>query len=229
MLDEIKAEIRKHSNPEKAKILSGFFKTGKGEYGEGDMFLGLTVPESRSIAKKFESLPFKDITKLLKSPYHEERLIALLILVRAYQKGGKKNEIFNFYLKNTKYINNWDIVDLTADKIIGKHLLDKPRHMLCKLAKSRNLWERRIAIIATFRFIKNRQFEDTLKISELLLGDKHDLMHKAAGWMLREVGKRDQKAEEGFLRKHYKHMPRTMLRYAIERFPERKRKFYMKK
>lgn len=231
MLDRIKAEIRKHSNPEKAKILSRFFKTGKGEYGEGDIFLGISVPQSRCIAKKFSGLPFRDVKALLKSKIHEERLVALLILVHDYQSGSEKqkNDIFDFYLKNTKYINNWDLVDLSSEKIVGAFVFDKQKDILYRLAKSENIWERRISIVATFHFIKNNQFSDTLKIAELLLGDKHDLIQKAVGWMLREVGKRSLKTEEQFLERHYRSMPRTALRYAIERFPDGKKRSYMKK
>ncbi len=226
-----KKRDEKLANPSKAKVLAGFFKTGKGEYGEGDLFLGLTVPQSRTIAKKFASLTFGSIRELLKSPYHEERLVALLMLAHNYQLGNEeeKERIYSFYLKNTKCINNWDLVDLSAEKIAGAFLLDKRKDILYKLARSENVWERRISIVCTYYFIKNRQFEDTMKISELLLDDKHDLIHKAVGWMLREVGKRNLQAEEEFLKKHCKRMPRTMLRYAIERFPENKRKFYIGK
>lgn len=226
MLSKLKKELKQLANPEKAKIYQRFFKTGRGEYGEGDIFIGLTVPQSRQIAKKYFNLPLEDIKILLESEIHEERLIAILLLVHLYQT-TKGEKIIDFYLSHTKKINNWDLVDLSADKILGAYLLDKDRKILYKLAKSDNLWEKRISIISTFHFIKNNQFQDTLKIAKLLLNDKHDLMHKAVGWMLREVGKRDQKTEEQFLKKHYKHMPRTMLRYAIERFPEKKRKNYL--
>ena len=228
MLTEIKKEILSLSNPQKAKIYQRFFKTGKGEYGEGDIFLGITVPQSRKIAKKYADLKFNEITALLKSKIHEERIIALLILVNNYQKNEEKRKnIFDFYLKSTKYINNWDLVDLTADKILGHYISNKTKDILCKLSKSENLWERRIAIVSTFHFIKNNQFDETLKISKLLLKDKHDLIHKAVGWMLREVGKRSQSTLKTFLRAHYKKMPRTMLRYAIERFSPEERKAYL--
>ncbi len=220
-------DLQKISNPEKAKILQRFFKTGKGQYGEGDIFLGITVPEQRRIAKKYKALDLNEIQKLLLSKIHEHRLTAILILT--YQFLESKEKITKFYLKNTKYINNWDLVDLSADKILGEYLIDKNKDILYKLAKSKNLWEKRISIIATFNFIKNNKFEDALRISEILLNDKHDLIHKAVGWMLREIGKRDLQTEEGFLKKYHKQMPRTMLRYAIERFPDKKRKFYMKK
>ena len=231
---ELSNELRKLANLEKSKVLQKFFKTGKGEYAEGDVFLGLTVPKSRKIAKKYSNIIFQDVESLLSSKIHEERLIALLILVERFNKSPNKKEIFDFYLNNTKYINNWDLVDLTADKIVGNFLFnfskDYPVYkiLLTNLAKSSNLWERRIAIISTFHFIKNNQFNDTLKIAEILLNDKHDLIHKAIGWMLREIGKRSEETEEQFLKKHYKSMPRTMLRYAIERFTQKKREAYLK-
>jgi len=226
-LDDLKLDLRKESDSEKAKILQRFFKTGKGEYGEEDIFLGITVPKQRQIAIKYESLALKDIQLLLKSKIHEERLTALLILVNNYKKSENKSEIYDFYLKNTKNINSWDLVDLSAQVIIGTYLEDKDRSILYKLAKSSNLWERRIAIISTFHFIKNNDFSDALKIAEILLNDKHDLIHKAVGWMLREIGKRDISVLENFLKKNYHSMPRTMLRYAIEKFPEKKRKMYL--
>lgn len=227
-LQELKKEIQSKSNKEKAKLLSGFFKTGKGEYGEGDIFLGITVPESRKLAIKYKSLPLKDVELLIKSKFHEERLIALLLLVHNYEKHPeKREEIYHFYLKNTESINNWDLVDLSCHKIVGKYLLENDRSILFKLVSSNNLWERRIAVISTFAFIRNNDFEDSLKLSEILLQDKHDLMHKAVGWMLREVGKKDVSVLETFLKQHYKQMPRTMLRYAIERFPESTRKAYL--
>ena len=231
MLKLLRSELKNLKNPEKAKIVARFFKTGKGQYGEGDVFLGLMVPVSRSIAIKYKDLNINDIENLLNSKIHEERLIGLLILVHNYKIGDneEKDKIYKFYLKNAKKINNWDLVDLSADKIVGHHLHDKDKSVLHKLAKSENLWERRIAIIATFQFIRNKQFDDAFSVSELLIKDKHDLIQKAVGWMLREIGKRDLEAEERFLLKHYKKMPRTMLRYAIERFEEGKRSFYMNK
>lgn len=232
-LIKLKKEIKKKANPEKAKILQRFFKTGKGEYGEGDVFLGITVPKQRKIAKKYYNLELKDIQKLLDSKIHEHRMIGLFILINKYKKAsleGKK-EIFNLYLENAKRgrINNWDLVDLSTPNIVGNFLLDKNRDILYELAKSDNLWEKRISIISTFAFIRNNDFQDALTISEILLQDKHDLIHKAVGWALREIGKRNQQAEEAFLQKYYKNMPRTMLRYAIEKFDEKKRKFYMGK
>ncbi len=226
---DLTAKLKEMANPEKALIYQRFFKIGEGHYGEGDIFLGLTVPESRKIAKEFLDIKLKDLEKHLSSKFHEERLIALFILIEKYENNKEdKKKIFDFYLKNMKYINNWDLVDTSADKIIGSYLFDKDRSLLYKLAKSKDLWEKRISIIATFYFIKQKEFEDTLKISEILLEDKHDLIHKATGWMLREIGKRDLEAEENFLKKHYKKMPRTMLRYAIEKFPEKKRLAYLR-
>ena len=228
-LNSIKKDLQAESDPLKKKGLSRFFKTGKGEYGEGDIFLGVTVPKMRRVAKKYKELSIDKIQSLLRSPIHEERLTALLILVENFRKADepKKTEIFNLYLKNTKYINNWDLVDLSASRIVGEFLKDKPVDILYTLAKSKSLWERRIAIISTFQFIWEGRFAETLKISKILLTDRHDLIHKAVGWMLREVGKRSFKTEEEFLKKHYKKMPRTMLRYSIEKFPEKLRLRYL--
>lgn len=227
-------DVKALADPVRAKASQRFFKTGIGEYGEGDLFLGLTVPQCRELAKKYQDLSFIDVTKILTSPIHEERLIALLILVERYKKAEKKDKeyIFHFYLAHIVYINNWDFVDLSADKIVGQWLFDNGKtlkiDLLTKLATSDSVWERRIAIMATFRFIKNNLPEETFRVAELLLNDTHDLIHKAVGWMLREVGKRcSVEVEESFLRKHYKNMPRTMLRYAIERFPEKKRLGYL--
>jgi 3-methyladenine DNA glycosylase AlkD len=231
-LTQLKKELKKLANPGQAKILRGFFKTGKGEYGEGDIFLGIKVPVQRKLAEEFKDLKLSDIQRLLNSKIHEERLIALFILVDRYASASSaqvKIKIFSFYLKNAKNINNWDLVDLSAPNIIGNYLSDKPRSILYKLVKSKNLWERRIAVLATFTFIRNNDFKDILKISKMLLRDEHDLMHKAVGWMLRETGKRDEKELKNFLDKYYKKMPRTMLRYSIEKLSEKKRKFYLKK
>ncbi|MCK5096234.1 MAG: DNA alkylation repair protein [Candidatus Pacebacteria bacterium] len=228
----IKKDLHAYIRPNKIAIYQNFFKTGKGQYGEGDIFLGISVPNTRSVAKKYKNTPYEIVEKLLSSKYHEERLLGVLLLVQktlgTKEKGFKK--IVTFYLKNRKGINNWDLVDLSADKIVGKYLYEyqQPKDVLYKYARSKDLWEKRIAILSTFWFIKNNSFEDTLKISEILLRDDHDLIHKAVGWMLREVGKRDQNKEEEFLKRHYKTMPRTMLRYAIEKFPETKRKAYLK-
>ncbi len=228
MIDELIKELQKKSNKEKAKVLQKFFKTGKGEYGEGDVFLGVTVPEQRKIAKKHVQTELDELQQPLASRIHEERLTALLILVEKYNKGNKK-EIFDFYIKNIRNINNWDLVDLTAEKIIGDYLIDKDKGMLYEMAKSKSIWERRIAIVATYRFIKDNKLEDTFAISKMLLKDKHDLIHKAVGWMLREAGKKNLKGLESFLDIHYKEMPRTMLRYAIERMDNEKKNFYIKK
>ena len=229
-LTQIKKEIKKQANPKQAVILQGFFKTGKGEYGEGDVFYGIKVPEQRAIAMQFKDLSLNDLKSLLNSKIHEERLIAAFILVDQYKRGDEKKKkiIFNFYLKNRKGINNWDLVDLSAPKIVGAYLIDREKDLLYKFANSKDLWEKRISIISTQAFIREHFFEDTLNISKILLNDKHDLIHKAVGWMLREVGNRDMETEEEFLKKFYKKMPRTMLRYAIEKFPEQKRINYLK-
>ncbi|GBE19925.1 MAG TPA: DNA alkylation repair protein [Candidatus Pacearchaeota archaeon] len=229
MLDDLKKELQKLSNPKQAKLLQGFFKTGEGQYGEGDIFLGIKVPIQRGVAKRYK-LPLNEIQELLNSKIHEHRLIGLFILISSYKKSNniQRRRIFNFYLKNTKNINNWDLVDLSAPNIVGDYLVNKDRKILYKLTKSNNLWEKRVAVLATFAFIRKKDFKDSLKISKLLLKDTHDLIHKAVGWMLREIGKRNQEVEEEFLKKHYKEVPRTMLRYAIERFPEDKRKKYLK-
>jgi 3-methyladenine DNA glycosylase AlkD len=229
-LTEIKKDIKKNANPQKAELLQRFFKTGPGEYGQGDIFLGIMVPVQRSIAKKYKDLSLKEIKVLLCSDKHEERLIALLILVEQFKKGDdqKKEGIFTFYHLHRKRINNWDLVDLTAHIISGSYLMDKDKSLLYKLAESKTIWDRRIAVMSTFYFIKNNVFDDALCLAEKLLDDKHDLIHKAVGWMLREIGNRDMNTEEGFLEKHYRKMPRTMLRYAIEKFPEKKRLAYLK-
>ena len=229
-LQALKNELKRNANQGKALFLMRYFKTGPGEYGEGDIFLGLTVPVIRKIAKKYYNLELETVESLLHSKFHEERLAAIFILVYSFEKSKEemKRKSFNIYLKNTKYINNWDLVDLSAGRIIGQYLQGKSKKILYKLAKSKNIWERRIAIMATFAFIKNNNFKETLTIAEKLLSDKHDLIHKAVGWMLREIGKGNLKIEENFLKKYYKRMPRTMLRYAIEKFAERKRKLYLK-
>ena len=228
-LAELRKEIKSKYDVERAEHSKRFFKTGKGEYGEGDVFYGLSVPEQRKIVAKFwKDLTLNQCEELLQSKIHEERLVSLLILVKKFEKDiGERKNIFDLYLINSKQVNNWDLVDSSAHKIIGKYLLDKDRAVLYKLARSENLWEKRISIISTFMFIANREFEDSLKISEILLNDKHDLIHKAVGWALREVGKKNQKVEEDFLKKYYKQMPRTMLRYAIEKFEEKLRKEYL--
>lgn len=231
MLTQLKNELRKAADKKRAEVSLRFFKTGKGEYGEGDIFLGVATPKQRAFAKKYADLGTGDLQKLLSSKIHEYRGIALFILILQYKEADAKSKkkIFDFYLKNIENINNWDLVDSSAPQIMGDYLLERNRAVLYQLAKSSNLWKRRISILSTYAFVKNNDFKDALKISEALLEDKHDLIHKVVGWMLREVGNRDQAVEEGFLKKHYKKMPRTMLRYAIEKFKEKKRKFYLKK
>ena len=222
---------RLHSlaNPRDAKFLQGFFRTGPGEYGEGDRFLGIRVPVMRRLAGELHEMPLDQVERLLESQWHEARLLALLLLNDAYERAGPtgRTEIFRRYLRSTARINNWDLVDLSAPNIVGAHLATRPRAKLDKLSRSRNLWERRIAIVATFHFIRIGEFDDTLRIARLLLGDTHDLIHKATGWMLREVGKRDRGRLEAFLDAHAHEMPRTMLRYAIERLPADDRQHYM--
>jgi len=232
MIHNLRKDVQALANPKKAKLVQGYFKTGPGQYGEGDIFLGLTVPQSRSIAVKYKDLAYLEISALLKSKNHEERFIALVILIHNYKYGNEKDrkKIYNFYLKHLRYINNWDLVDLSAHSILGAWLMDKDRKMLLKLATSQNLWSRRIAVVATYHFIKYQKSSAwTFKIAEMLLNDKHDLIHKAIGWMLREIGKNiSHEEEEIFLKKHYKQMPRTMLRYAIEHFDPALRQAYMK-
>ncbi len=228
----LKQDIQKAADPIKGKFLQRFFKTGKGQYAEGDVFLGLTVPQSRVIAKKYRFLPLSSVQALLKSKIHEERLIALLILVDRFATSDEegRKRIYTLYLASTRWINNWDLVDTSADKIVGRYIFEHPkeRHVLKTFAKSPLLWERRIAIIATFWCIKQGRFDDTLQIAKILLSDTHDLIHKAVGWMLREVGKRSLQIEKDFLLVHYKRMPRTSLRYAIEHFPPAVRKQYLR-
>lgn len=228
-LQNLQRDLRKFASKKKARILQRFFKTGPGDYGQGDIFIGVVVPDIRRLVKRYQGLNSSDTITLLKSSIHEERLTALLILVGQFENGNERSrhEIFSLYLKHTKYINNWDLVDLTAGRIVGAFLKDKSRKILYKLAKSRVLWERRIAIISTSHFIRHNQFQDTVRIARLLLYDEHDLIHKAVGWMLREVGKRHQVTEEYFLKNYCTKMPRTMLRYAIERFPKSKQKAYL--
>lgn len=230
MLNKLKKELMKKANPIGAEKAQRFFKTGKGEYGDGDVFLGLTTPEEKEIVKKYFALCLDDIQKLLNDKIHEFRYAGISILVDKYEKALKeeKQKLVNFYLKNTRNINNWDLVDISAPHLIGDFLIDENKDILYKLAKSENLWERRIAIVSTFAFIRKGEFADTFAIAEMLLEDKHDLIHKAVGWMIREIGKRNQNALENFLKKHIKFMPRTMLRYAIEKFDEKKRKRYLK-
>ncbi|MDR2692482.1 MAG: DNA alkylation repair protein [Dysgonamonadaceae bacterium] len=216
----------------KATFLRGFFKTGKGQYAEGDVMLGITVPLTRDIVKRNPALPFGEIQILLDSEYHEVRLAGLLFLVKQFKKATetKRKEIYGFYLKNARKANNWDLVDVSCRDIIGLYLLDKTdRSILYRLAESDNLWEQRMSIVSTWTFIKNRQLDDTLAIAEKLLAHRHDLMHKAVGWMLREVGKKDRQTLAGFLEIHCQKMPRTALRYAVEHFPADGRAYFMKK
>ena len=230
MNENIQKEIRRLGNKEYAAHLRKYFKTGKGEYGEGDRFLGIQVPVLRKIAKKYRKISIGEVSELVKSQFHEERLFSLLVLVEFFKRANDKDKkiIYTVYLSNTKFINNWDLVDASAGHIVGAYLLTRDKKPIYLLARSKNMWERRISIMSTFYFIKYNRFVDTLNIAEMLLGDEEDLIHKAVGWMLREIGKRDFELEERFLGKYYKSMPRTMLRYAIEKFPEEKRKGYLK-
>ena len=227
-IKELRQELHAAAKPGKKEVLQKFFKTGPGEYAEGDVFLGVMVPDTRRIARKFIGISEKDVSILLKSRIHEERLAALLILVERFGKASheERQKIIDLYLMNVKYVNNWDLVDLTAPKLLGEFLLDKDRDVLDSLANSRNIWERRIAMVATYAFIRKGEYADTLRLAATLLEDKHDLIHKAMGWMLREVGKKDQKILERFLNKYAAQMPRTALRYAIERFPEERKDNY---
>lgn len=230
-LNALRGELKINANKNQARILQGFFKTGKGEYGEGDVFLGIKVPLQRKICKKYLDMDFDEIQSLLDSEIHEERFCASIILVIQFEKGDDSREksIFNFYIKNAKRFNNWDLVDLSAPKIVGEYLVNRDRKILYHLARSNNLWERRIAILSTFAFIREGDFQDTLEISRILLDDEHDLIHKAVGWMLREVGKRDISVEKFFLDAYCQEMPRVMLRYALEKLPQEERAFYMDK
>ncbi|MCB9721083.1 MAG: DNA alkylation repair protein [Candidatus Omnitrophica bacterium] len=228
-LEQLQAELRALADPDKVDVYKRFFKTGPGEYGEGDLFLGVKVPAQRRLAGKYRDLNWLDTIRLLKSPYHEERLTALLIMIHQFERGDvlTRGRIYRFYVNGTRYINNWDLVDTSAHKICGPYLMNNDRTFLDNLARSRDLWKRRISIITTYYFIKHDQFDDTLRIAKILLHDKHDLIHKATGWMLREVGNRNRSVEEEFLDTHAAEMPRTMLRYAVEKFPPGLRKKYM--
>ena len=229
-LEDIQKRLKKLGDKRHAAVSQRFFKTGPGEYGEGDVFIGVRVPVLRKLAAEYSDLSFEETLNLLQSSIHEERLLALLLLVRAFSRGDAvtRKSIYATYLENTGFVNNWDLVDTSAQHIVGAYLMDRNKAVLYRLATSDDVWERRIAIMSTFHFIKHNEFTETLKISEMLLSDPQDLIHKATGWMLREIGKRSISAEEGFLKKHYKIMPRTMLRYAIEKFPEQKRQRYLK-
>lgn len=225
----VQKSLRQQADPEKAQIYKRFFKTGPGEYGEGDVFIGVVVPKIRKVVKEFKDLPHTEILKLLKSKVHEDRMMALLVWVYQFQKGDEKTQtrIFKAYLQNVKYINNWDLVDVTVAHIVGAYLYERDKSILTQLSKSKDLWERRISIVATHYFIRQNLFKPTLQISKNLLKDEHDLIHKAVGWMLREVGKRDKSSLVQFLNQHVDSMPRTMLRYAIEKFSEKQRQEYL--
>ena len=231
-------DLMQLANEQIAEHSQRFFKTGKGEYGEGDIFLGIRVPVLRKLVKKYHGISIVEVRKLLHSKFHEERLLAVLMLVKLFKNRsgildesgtyeGQK-QIFNLYLDNTEFINNWDIVDISAGNIVGAYLHEKDKAPLYCMVHADNMWERRISIISTIYFIRRNEFDDTLKIAEILLNDKEDLIQKAVGWMLREVGKREIEIEEEFLQEHYMKMPRTMLRYAIEKFPETRRKMYLR-
>ncbi len=226
---DIQKELAGLAKPEIAAAVGRFFKSGPGEYGEGDVFRGLKVPTLRRVAKGYRALPFPEAKRLLASGFHEDRLAALIILAWQFRRGDEalREKIYRLYLGGAKWINNWDLVDTSAPYILGPFLEDKDRKPLYVLAKSRNLWERRMAMLATQHYIRQGDFKDALRIAEILVASKEDLLHKAVGWMLREVGNRDRKIEEGFLARHYLEMPRTMLRYAIEKFPEARRKAYL--
>ena len=230
MSNNIQTELKWLGNKEYASRLGKYFKTGKGEYAEGDKFLGIRVPALRKIAKKHRNISIDEASEFVKSQFHEERLFSLLMLVELFKKADDKDKkrIYTVYLSNTRFINNWDLVDVSAGHIVGAYLLTRDKKPIYVLARSENIWERRISIMSTSYYINNNNFTDTLNIAEMLLGDEEDLIHKAVGWMLREIGKRDCELEERFLGKYYKSMPRTMLRYAIEKFPEEKRKGYLK-
>lgn len=228
-LNSVRRDIRKIARAERAANNKWFFKTAPGEYGAGDRFLGVTVPQLRVLAREYRDMPLKYVVRLLQSPWHEERLLALLILVGQYVRADTRTRqaIHQTYLRNTASINNWDLVDSSAAQLVGAHLEAGDRLVLRRLARSKSVWERRIAMIATYHYIRRKDFKDALAIAALLRRDEHDLIHKAVGWMLREIGKRDRRAEERFLRKHARTMPRTMLRYALEKFPPALRRTYM--
>ena len=226
---EISKRLQKMGDKEDARFLQRFFKTGVGQYGEGDIFLGIRVPALRKLAKEYKDLPPEEALPLLQSPYHEERLFALILFVNAFAQGDEtiQKKIYDLYMANTRYINNWDLVDISAPNIVGAFLMERSKKPLYQLVKAKSLWGRRIAMLATFYFIRSNKFADTLKIAGILLQDKEDLIHKAVGWMLREVGKRDIEYAESFLQKYCQVMPRTMLRYAIEKFTQSKRQMFL--
>lgn len=231
-VNDVKKQLAMRVKNGKASALQRFFKTGKGQYGEGDVFIGVMVPQQREVAQMFQDIELKELEKLLESEVHEHRLTALFILVKRYQKlknAAHKKELFEFYISHRNCINNWDLVDSSARQIVGEYLCDKDKEILYDFAQTGNLWERRIAIIATNYFITHGNFNDTMKIAEILMDDKEDLIHKAVGWMLREIGNVNHDVEEEFLKKHYQKMPRTMLRYAIEKFTPARKAFFMAK
>lgn len=229
-ISQLRARLRNIASPADAEFLQRFFKTAPGEYGAGDHFIGIRVPVTRKLAKEFAALPRRDIIALLHSPIHEERLLALILLVNAFERADEagRAEIYKLYIEHLDSVNNWDLVDVSAPRIVGRHLAGRSRKILFRLARSRNLWHRRVAVLATFYFISARDFADSLRLAELLLDDKHDLIHKAVGWMLREIGKRDEAVLKHFLDRHAARMPRTMLRYAIEKLQARKRQRYLR-
>jgi 3-methyladenine DNA glycosylase AlkD len=226
---QLGALLRARADASRVPVLQRFFKTGAGQYAEGDLFIGVTVPQLRALCRECRGVAIAEAAELLRSPVHEERLLALLLLVDAFQRGSpaQQREIYELYLASTRFINNWDLVDLSAYQIVGPWLQDRSRAPLERLARSNSIWQRRIAIIATLHFIRRREFEDTFRIADMLLSDEHDLIHKAVGWMLREVGNHDPAAERRFLKDRYPRMPRTMLRYAVEKFPEGERSGYL--
>jgi 3-methyladenine DNA glycosylase AlkD len=229
-IKEIRSDLKRLADKDRAVILQRFFKTGPGEYGEGDKFIGVRVPDIRKIANKYRSTSRRDVLRLLNSAIHEERLLAILLLVREFSEGDeeKQKEIYDLYLENTGFINSWDLVDVSAEHIVGAYLFNKSRKPLYELVRSDLLWDKRISVMATFHFIRRDEFDETIRIAKILLSDSEDLIHKAVGWMLREVGKRHLETEEAFLKANCRNMPRTMLRYAIEKFPESKRQRYLK-
>ncbi|MEZ4752477.1 MAG: DNA alkylation repair protein [Bdellovibrionota bacterium] len=227
-LEKARADLKRCRNTTKAKTLQRFFKTGPGEYAEGDKFLGVMVPQTRAVAKKFQALALKDSLTLLKSSWHEERLLALFLMVGRFKSEPKDREaVYKAYLGHTRYINNWDLVDCSSEHIVGPFLVGRSKAPLRRLVKSKSLWERRIAVLATFHYIKQNDFREILALAKTLLQDEEDLLHKAVGWMLREVGKRDLAVLDAFLHQHYQRMPRTMLRYAIEKHPPARRRAYL--
>lgn len=231
ILKKLIEELKNLGNKRDKEILQKFFKTGPGQYGEGDIFLGIKVPVQRKVAAKYKGLKINDVQKLLDSKIHEERLVGLVIMIHQFEEGNEeiKKKVFEMYMNNSHRVNNWDLVDITAPRIAGAYLLNKDKKILYQFAKEKLLWRRRIAIVSTYKFIKNNQFEDVVKLSEILLNDKEDLMHKAVGWMLREAGKMNKQVLIDFLDKHCKNMPRTTLRYSIEKLSEKEKKYYMKK